>query len=284
MCILGLMFNFLARYIQRPTLHLMAHQPTLRRIFSVQASLTYRSARGVTIARRKWGGVPGLEIRPEGVTAAPSLLYLHGGGFTIGSAFTHKWLVAGLARGAGVAAFAPDYRLAPEHPFPAAVDDAEAAFDALAAHGPVAVAGDSAGGCLALGLCASRSPSKALLLSPVVDLDMAQLQQPDAFRDEILLPRSWVRRAVTLYLAGADPADPRVSPIHADLSDAPPMLIQIAKGEALEAHGRRLAERVPSAQLEATENVAHVWQLNAGWQAEADRAVESAARFLSAPV
>lgn len=277
-------FNAFARYVQRPALALVAHQPTMRGVFEVQAALTYRRMRDVTRVRARYGGVDGLEIRPHGVIGPPSLLYLHGGGFTIGSARTHQWLVARIAHGAGRVAFVPDYRLAPKHPFPAAVDDAEAAFEALSAEGPVCVAGDSAGGCLALGLCGTHKPESAALLSPVVDLSGDTKSETSAdFSREMLLPRRWITRALRLYLDGADAQDPRASPIKHDLSNAPPMLIQCAGGEMLEAHARRLAEVVPHARLSVTENVAHVWQLNAGWMPEADAAVAEIAAFLRAP-
>lgn len=178
-------------------------------------------------------------------------------------------------------AFVPDYRLAPAHPFPAAVEDAEAAFAALAALGPVSVAGDSAGGALALGLCATHAPERAVLLSPVVDL--REVMDPAAqtdFSTELLMPERWVRRAIGLYLGGAAPDDPRASPILHDLSQAPPVLLQAAEGEVLESHARRAAAALPRATLSLTPNVSHVWQLNAGWMTEADAAVAEIAAFL----
>ncbi|WP_425040611.1 alpha/beta hydrolase fold domain-containing protein [Primorskyibacter sp. S187A] len=230
------------------------------------------------MTRKTYGGVEGLEIAPEGHSGPASVLYMHGGGFTIGSARTHKWMVARIAKASGRSIFSVDYRLAPKHPFPAAVDDCEAAFDALAVHGPVAVAGDSAGGCLALGLCATRRPERAVLLSPVVDFAGGE----GDYSREILLPRAWVNRAFRHYAAGADPADPRLSPIRADLSAAPPMLVEVAEGEMLESHSRRVLEVIPHARLEVTPGVAHVWQLNAGWMAQADASVARIGAFLRA--
>jgi len=280
-------FNALARFVMRPTLRLVVHQPTLRGIFELLARLVFRLCSGVEIQRREIGGVTGLEIRPAGCAGPASLLYLHGGAFTIGSANTHKWLVARIALGAGRVAFVPDYRLAPEHPFPAAVQDAERVFETLAASGPVAVAGDSAGGALALGLCATHAPARAVLLSPVVDLmevaeEAAGVESGVDFSGEMLLPRTWIRRAVTLYLDGADARDPRASPILHDLSSAPPTLIQAAEGEVLESHARRARAALPDARLSLTPNVAHVWQINAGLMRAADEAVAEIAAFLRA--
>ena len=274
-------FNAMARYLQRPTLSLVSHQPTLRLIFDLQARLTYRSVSGVSFAPARYGNVAGLEIRPEGVTGPPSLLYLHGGGFTIGSSRTHKYLVGRIAKAAARAAFLPDYRLAPEQVFPAAVEDAEVAFAALAKHGDVAVAGDSAGGALALGLCATHRPERAALLSPLVDLRDVDAQSAAVdLTGEILLPEAWIRRAIGLYLDGAKADTPQASPILHNLSQAPPVLIQAAQGEILEAHAQRASKALPDVRLSLTPNAAHVWQLNAGWMPEADRAVAEIGAFL----
>lgn len=273
-------FNFFARHVQRRTLGLVAHQPTLRRLFAMTAAAMYRPVSGVKISRRTYAGVRGLDIRPTGDSSPISVLYFHGGGFTIGSAETHKWLAARIALGTGRALFVPDYRLAPEHPFPAAVEDAEAVFDALTEFAPLSVAGDSAGGNLALSLCATRRPSSAVLLSPLVDMSIPLDDPTMDFSNEMLIPPAWVRRCLPLYASHADRTDPRMSPILGDLKHAPPMLIQVAKGEALESHARRVAAAIPHATLEMVQNAPHVWQLHAGWNAKADRSIENICAFL----
>ncbi len=267
--------RFRARYIQRPGLALISHQPLLRRVFEADAALTLKRFHAARYEKAVYGGVAGLRIVPNGLTdGAPRLLYFHGGGFTIGSPRTHRWMVARLCAQAQCEAFVPAYRLAPEHPYPAAQEDARAGFDSYA---PDFVAGDSAGGCLTLHLCANRSFRAAWLLSPLGD--QSRLETAD-FSQELLIPPRWPR-AITRALK-ADVHAPQASPLLGDLSKAPPALIQVGRGEVLEPDAQRAAQLMPEATLSLYDGMPHVWQLHAGHSATADRAITEAAEFLSA--
>ena len=172
-----------------------------------------------------------------------SVLLLHGGAFVTSSPRTHRVLASHLAAASGVAVVVPDYRLAPEHPWPAAVDDAVAAYDELAARGPVAVAGDSAGGALALLLCRTRRPVALALVSPVTDLTGATSRDYDG--PDALVRRSWLEGGLAAFLGGVDAA--ALSPLHADLADLPPVLVHVAEQERLRRDGELLVERITAA-------------------------------------
>lgn len=185
------------------------------------------------------GGRPGERHVPEGA-AQGSVLLLHGGAFVTSSPRTHRVLASHLAAATGVAVVVPDYRLAPEHPWPAAVDDAVAAYDELAAAGPVAVAGDSAGGVLALLLARQRRAVALALISPLTDLTAAtsgSYRGPDA-----LVRQSWLQAGVDAFAGTADRA--ALSPLLGDLSGLPPVLVHVAEHERLRREGEQLVERI----------------------------------------
>ncbi len=280
-------FRWQARQVERRPLQIVASQRLLRGLFSMTARLGGRLPPGlVPIADRNGA----LWFRPRGVDRdAPVILYLHGGGFTIGSPRTHAALIGHLAAAAGLRAVAPRYRLAPEHPFPAAPDDARAAFDRLVAAGtpPVAICGDSAGGCLALMVAqhardsGAPMPAALGLLAPIGDLSGDIQARFAAADDEILIPPHWPRRIRAAYLPGMDPADPAVSPLLGDLRGLPPALIQAGAGEALAADARRLEQAMETVTLDLWPGMQHVWHLHAGRSAAADRALARMGRFLA---
>lgn len=239
------------------------------------------------------GGVRGEWHRLRGgAPRAGSLLYLHGGAYCIGSPRSHRALAARLARDTGLAVFVADYRLAPEHPCPAALDDADAAFRALSAQGPVVVAGDSAGGGLALVLAqrlrdaGEPAPLALVLLSPWVDLRPEHTPAP--VRGEAMLSPAWMQAGARHYAAALDPSDPRLSPLLGELHGLPPTLVQCGSDEALCAQSRELHARLGTAGVETQLDVAqgrwHVYQAHAGVLASADAAVARIARFLLAPL
>ena len=242
------------------------------------------------------GGVGGVEVAIHGTSAANVILYFHGGVYVVGSAATSVPLVSAVARRTGAKALTVDYRLAPEHPYPAAVEDAQAAYEGLLEQGfdpgQIALAGESAGGGLAVAvLLALRDagmplPSCALLMSPYADLTLSG----DTFVtkqavDPILTPDG-VRLRVPDYVAGADPADPRISPVFGDLKGLPPLLIQVGSHEILLSDAIRLAGRAAEADvpvtLEVVAGVPHVFQGFAAVLDEADAALGRAADFLNA--
>jgi len=221
------------------------------------------------------GGVRAEWVIPPGAAEDRVLLYLHGGGYVIGSINTHRELVARIARAAGVRGLALDYRLAPEHPFPAAVEDATAAYAWLLERGyapeKVVIAGDSAGGGLTLATLVSARdrglpmPAAAVCLSPWVDLEGIGESMTERADLDPLVQREALRRMASLYLAGADPRTPLAAPLYADLRGLPPLLIQVGTWETLYDDATRIAERARAAGvpvvLEPWEEMIHVWQL-----------------------
>lgn len=240
------------------------------------------------------GGVDGVEVTIRGTEPHGVILYFHGGVYVIGSSATSIPLVGDLARRAGARAITLDYRLAPEHPYPAAVEDAQAAYEGLLDQGidpgQIALAGDSAGGGLAVAtLLALREagaplPAGAFLMSPYVDLTLSgqTLAEKEAL-DPVLSPTS-LRLRVPDYVAGADPSDPHISPIFADLGGLPPLLIQVGSHEILLSDALRLAARAADADvrvmLEVTPGVPHVFQGFAALLDEGAVALDRAADFL----
>lgn len=229
-----------------------------------------------------------------GLTAAPVLVYLHGGSYTLGSARSHRHLSATLGEATGAAVLAVEYRRAPEHPFPAAVEDAVAAYGWLLEQGLDArrtvLAGDSAGAGLALAtMLALRDagrplPAGAACLSPWVDLTCGgETHRTHASRDP-LLDSADLRRMAALYLGRADPRAPLASPAHADLGGLPPLLVQVGSEEILLDDARALARAAGAAGTPVTlrewPGMFHVWQWYHPVLAEGRAAVAEAAAFL----
>ena len=238
------------------------------------------------------GGVRGEWVVPArpGIAAA-IVVYFHGGGYFTGSPKAHRPISASLAK-AGFCVFVPDYRLAPEHPYPAAVDDAEAVWDALTRSGfsEIAVAGDSAGGGLALALMlrlrakAKLLPYAAALFSPWTDLLLSgESLHINARRDALFTVRG-VRTAAEWYLDGADPKTPEASPLYGCLTGLPPMFIEVGEREILRDDSTRLASSARAQGVSATINiwptVCHVWQLACALLPEGRRSLDQTASFL----
>jgi len=246
------------------------------------------------------GGVPGEWIVAPGADARGALLYLHGGGYYRGAIATVREMCGRLSRAAGLRVLAIDYRLAPEYPFPAALEDALAALRWLRTQGcpggctpgELAVGGDSAGGGLAVALLVALReageplPGAAVCLSPWVDLTHSGESMTALAGDDPSLSRSYLERFAGLYLDGADPRDPRASPLFADLTGLPPLLVQVGGREVLRDDGLRLAERARAAgvavELDLWEEMTHVWQNNGPDLPEGRQAIERVGAFLRA--
>lgn len=250
-------------------------------------------ANSVKIQRDVCGGVEGEWARRRRSSPGKSgaaILYLHGGGYCLGSPATHRSVTTYLARAANLPVFAAAYRLAPEHPFPAAIDDAVAAYGALAAHGPVAIAGDSAGGGLAMATAfvlrqrGMTPPSALVLLSPWVDLTLKAL--PDkAGPGELMLSPAWLEACARHYLAGADAASPLASPLFGDLHGLPPTLIQAGGDELLCGEAVRLRDALLKAGVVVTCEIVpgrwHAFQVHAGMLPSANAALRRAGSFIA---
>ena len=247
----------------------------------------------VRTERVQAGGVPAEWVIPANAAEDRVLLYLHGGGYVIGSINTHRELVARIAQAAGVRGLALDYRLAPEHPFPAAVEDATSAYAWLLEQGyapeRIVIAGDSAGGGLTLATLVNareRSlpmPAAAVCLSPWVDLEGLGDSMRERADVDPIVQRDMLLRMAALYLGGADPRTPLAAPLYADLRGLPPLLIQVGTWETLYDDATRIAERAREAGvqviLEPWEEMIHVWQLFASVP-EAREATERIAGFI----
>ena len=246
----------------------------------------------VTLVRTTVGGVPALDVQVDGADGDSVILYLHGGGYVIGSARTGANLAAPLSRRTGLPAVSLDYRLAPENPFPAAVDDALAAYIALQEGGrDVLIAGDSAGGGLALAtiLAARRQglrlPPAAVVFSPWTDLTLSGASMDARSDQDPLFSREHFDAYVDAYLAGHDPKDELASPLLADLTGLPPLLIQVGSAEVLLDDSLRLAARAAEQEVDVSLDVVagapHVYQFNVGVMDEADAALTRAAQWLA---
>ncbi|GAB2684813.1 alpha/beta hydrolase [Kribbella swartbergensis] len=245
----------------------------------------------VTLTPRTLGGVPALDVEVEGADGDGVILYLHGGGYVIGSARTGANLAAPLARRTGLSAVSLDYRLAPENPFPAALDDALAAYRELVESGrPIVIAGDSAGGGLALAtmLAARRDglplPAAAVLFSPWTDLTLSGASLDNRGDFDPLFSRAHIESYAEHYLAGHDPKDELASPLLGDLTGLPPLLIQVGSAEVLLDDALQLAVRAAEQEVDVSLDVVagapHVYPLMVGVMDEADEALDRAARFL----
>jgi len=224
---------------------------------------------GVRITPQQLGGVAGEWVEANSPRA--TLLYLHGGGYVACSAETHRPITTAFAQN-GLRVFAPDYRMAPEHLFPAAVDDAVAVYRALLEQGTrIVVGGDSAGGGLALALMISLRdagiplPAAAALFSPWTDLAATGESLKTNDRHCSMFHGEKIGPGASYYLGSADARNPLASPLYADLSKLPPMLIHVGKDETLLDDSTRLAERARAAgvrvELKIWPVVPHVWQL-----------------------
>lgn len=219
------------------------------------------------------------------------ILYFHGGAYLAGSAMSHKAMLGRISQLTGVRICAPDYRLSPQAPFPAAFDDAKTAWDVLLSRGytpsDIILGGDSAGGGLMLALLASLSqagstPAGAFALSPWTDLTLsgASLKTPT----EAMLPFSRLEEAVDLYLQGAARNDPRASPLFATFQSPPPVLIQVGKDEALADDARAMANVLATeggdVALSEWDTALHIFQILDGWVPEARLALRDIAVFV----
>ena len=274
------LFVALARHIDRRVLAWTPSQPLLRVFFSLSVRMSSRLPKGTDLHRAPDGT---LTLTPPGVSnEAPLLLYIHGGGFTIGSPDTHAPLAARLAQAAGMRAMLPPYPLAPEHPYPAAQGALFALYRNLVESGtaPAALCGDSAGGCLALQVaCHARNEGLALpkvlgLIGPAADFSDDVAERFSRPHDEVLIPPQWAERIDAAYLPQQDKHDPAISPLLGDLSGLPPTFIQVAEGEILAQDAHRLARALDDCALDLWPGLQHVWHIHAGRAPAADRALD----------
>jgi monoterpene epsilon-lactone hydrolase len=238
-------------------------------------------------------GLPAEWIIPEGSPEQNSLLYLHGGGYCIGSINTHRGMVSHIAKAAETRALLIDYRLAPEYPFPAAVEDSTAAYQWLLSQGiassDIIIAGDSAGGGLAVSTLVSLKekglpiPAAAVLISPWVDLAISGDSVISKAEIDPMVTKDGLIEMAEAYLGDTDPKTPLASPLYADLVDLPPMLIHVGTSEILLDDTTRLFDRARKAgidiTLNAAEDMCHVWHFFTVMLPEALEAINEVAMF-----
>lgn len=252
------------------------------------------SVKGVRVAPAEGADAPRgewLEPTDTAAGALPVVLFVHGGAYTIGSPTSHRWLSSRLAR-AGMRVFSLDYRLAPEHPFPAALDDALAAYRWLLGQTHpmrLTIAGDSAGGGLAVAtMVRAREeglalPAGAACISPWTDLTCTAPSHEAYQADDYLVTEAILQRA-RRYAAGRPLDDPLISPLYADLSGLPPMLVQVGGREILRDDSERLVARAVAAGVHARlsiyEGEMHVWHQLFWLRQSARRAIREVGEFL----
>ena len=248
----------------------------------------------VTVTPVTANGVPSEWSSTPGADSSRAILYLHGGAFAAGSVTSHRLLVTALGRAAGARTLAVDYRRAPEHPFPAALDDTLAAYRFLLAEGfapkNLAIAGDSAGGALTMGaLLALRDageplPGAAFVIAPWVDLANRGETYASKAEADPIISKPYLDELAASYLAGADPIPRLASPLGGDFRGLPPVLIQVGSSETLLSDSIALAGQLGEADvavtLEVWPHMVHVWHLFRGHLSAGGRALDRAGAFL----
>jgi acetyl esterase/lipase len=248
----------------------------------------------VTYEEVQAGTVPAIWARPIGASKEHVILYTHGGGFVTNSASSHRKVAGHLAKRAGMNALVIDYRRAPEHPFPAQLDDAVAAHEWLRAQGfkpeKTAVAGDSAGGNLAITTTLKLRelgkplPGAVIAFSPWLDMEATGDTFQSNARTDVFINRDMAVMMAGLYLGGASATHPLANPLHADLKGLPPLYVIAGDAEVLQADAQRFVDRARAAGVDATVQYGagqqHVYQFMAGRSAEADESIAGAAAWL----
>jgi monoterpene epsilon-lactone hydrolase len=265
------------------------HLETVARTLLVRAT-------GVRVEQSQMAGIDVDWLRPKGAREDKVLFYLHGGAYVLGSRRTHRQLVSHMAKEAGVTAVLPEYRLAPEHPFPAAIDDAVAVYRALLESGlkpeDIVISGDSAGGglsvatLLALRHAGDPLPAAAVLLSPFLDVTASGESATTRADQDPWFDVSDMAVVARYYCADETKwRDPLISPVFANVSGLPPMLIQVGDDEILLNDSTRLAEKLEAAgidvEIEIWPNMWHVFQMFIGKMPESKKAVEKMGGYIN---
>ena len=282
----------LSRYVIKPLL--ASWSPLwLQRLVGVVAGLIFRSPPGVGQRNLRLAGLRTAQFTADETAPQRTILYLHGGGYVMGGVASHRKLAGWLALKTKSTVYLPEYRLAPEHPYPAALEDAVAAYQALIEQGinphHILIAGDSAGGGLSLTTAiairdrAIRSPAALVLLSPWVDASLSGSSIKTLAAQDDLLSEDWLAFAAQAYALDPPTGDRHTSPLFAQLEQLPAMLIQVGRKEILLDDAHRLHGQAQAAGLQSRlqefEGAGHVFQLHAGRLQNADLALERIAEF-----
>ena len=269
---------------------------SVERMRGAMEKVSEHVARDVKCEAVSAGGVPAEWIVPPNAADDRVILYLHGGGYVMGSINTHRAMIARIARASEAKALALNYRMAPEDPFPTAVDDATAAYRWLLAQGykpgKMVISGDSAGGGLTLAtLLALRDagtplPAAAVPISPWADLEGTGASVETRAAADPMVDKAGLLRMAQMYAGDSDPKNPLISPIYADYKGLPPMLIQVGDAEILLDDSTRVAERARAAgikvELEAWPEMFHVWHVFAKILPEGQQAIDRIGEYVRA--
>lgn len=267
----------------------------LQRLGSDAASVTVLGPRDYQTKRDMMAGVPVTHIYPASAKNGRGLIYLHGGGYVVGSAKSHTKLAAHIGQAAQSQVWLPEYRLAPEHCCPAAINDVMDVYKSLLAEGQdptqLIIAGDSAGGGLTLSAAiAIRDaglplPAALVLLSPWVDLSLSGESIHTRASHDAMLSPSWIRWCAQQYCGNRPVTDPSCSPLYADLSGLPPLLVHVGTEEILLSDAERITAQAQQAGvsvlLEIFKGVGHVFQFHAGILEESDRSIQEIGKFIN---
>lgn len=286
------------RFGTKPLMKWVRHVPTSRVIANMYSKLMFRPSRGMSFApdilEHEGRSVPMIWCSMQAKRADKVILYLHGGGYVIGGLASHGAMVAQIAGGAGVRAAVVEFRLAPEHPYPAAIEDAELAYRALLERGyrgsDIILAGDSAGGGMVFALLLRVQdsglplPAACVALSPLADLTLSGESYSKNRRHDVMLPIEWIKRSVGDYLGVADATAPDASPIFGRFRDPPPSLLICAEDELLASDSVRLRDLLQRAggvvEFQAQAGLPHVWTLYQGKFQPADQSIARVAEFM----
>ncbi len=270
------LLNAWLRIVEKPRIRRAKTPDGLRRALEFQARLFFHPPRGT---RKNWtrlGQMRALEMTPPAaINSRKVLFYIHGGGFTFGSPRTHAALAAQLGQRIAARAVLPQYRLAPESPYPAAPEDVRAAWDGLLARGvlprDILVGGDSAGGALAFGLVADLLASRQAMpaavfgFSPLTDLSYSGESFRTNAESDVVLPAESAPHLSDMFLKGQPCSDPRVSPLDGDFQGAPAMWLTVGDTEILQDDSRRLVRKCEaqgvSVTFEECHDLPHVWPI-----------------------
>ena len=288
------LINLMLRLIEKRRLERIEAPEDLRRGFERSAWLLFHGPRGSRYEADDLGGVATMRVTGPGAAGDGAILYLHGGGYVMGSPRTHRAMLARLSQLTGRVAFLPDYAKAPERPFPAAVEDAVTVWHALAARvdpARIVIGGDSAGGGLVLALLAEicrqglPGPAGTFALSPLTDMTFSGASFRGNAEAEAMLPISRAQDMERLYLAGGDPRDSRASPLFAGFPGAGPVWICAGDTEILLDDTRRMAAHLRAEGVVVTEVIArdlpHVWPMFQRLMPEADATLRQLAGWIN---
>lgn len=284
--------RMVVRLLFKPVLAPWVPIPLQRRASGL-AGVASKVPHGTQVTKVAMNGVPGLRYRTPATRPGRVLLFLHGGAYVIGGPASHGALTAQLVHAAGAEGYLVDYRLAPEHPFPAAHQDALAAYRWLLGHYPpeqIVIGGDSAGGNLTLATAQAirdsglPAPAGLMLLSPWLDLTHSGASATERAARDPMLRSAWTGACARLYAGEVPLHDPRISPLFGELKNLPPMIVHLGSEEIVYSDSERLQQKAKAAGvpliLRAFHGLWHDFQMHAGMLREADESIADLGRFV----